>query len=216
MSIVLYSYFRSSAAYRVRIALNIKAIDYQIRPIHLVKDGGQQSGPEYLKLNPQGLVPVLAIDEQIISQSSAIIEYLEETYPNPALLPESSIDRAYVRSLAQIIACDIHPLNNLRVLRYLQNNFAVNDDAKQAWYHHWIKKGFTSYEQRLRENENKGLFCFGYTPGIADAFLIPQVYNAIRFNVDMQPYPLIKGIYDNCMPQTAFANAAPENQPDAE
>lgn len=216
MSIVLYSYFRSSAAFRVRIALNIKAIDYQIRPIHLVNEGGQQNQSEYMKLNPQGLVPVLQVDEQIISQSSAIIEYLEETYPNPALLPESASDRAYVRSLAQIIACDIHPLNNLRVLKYLQNNFAVNDDAKQAWYHHWIKKGFTSFEQRLRENENNGLFCFGYTPGIADAFLIPQVYNAIRFNVDMQPYPLIKGINDNCMPQTEFANAAPENQPDAE
>ncbi len=215
MSIVLYSYFRSSAAFRVRIALNIKAIDYQIQPIHLAKDGGQQHQPEYLKLNPQGLVPAIQINDQSISQSSAIIEYLEETYPSPAMLPDSAIDRAYVRSLAQMIACDIHPLNNLRVLEYLQKKLDVND-AKQIWYHHWIQKGFTAFEQRLREKDNNGLFSFGYTPGIADVFLIPQVYNALRFNCDMQPYPLIKGIYDNCMQQTAFANAAPENQPDAE
>ena len=215
MPIVLYSYFRSSAAFRVRIALNIKAINYQIRPIHLAKDGGQQYQPEYLKLNPQGLVPALQINDQIISQSSAIIEYLEETHPSPTLLPESAVDRAHVRSLAQMIACDIHPLNNLRVLEYLQKKLDVND-PKQTWYHHWIQKGFTAFEQRLREKDNKGLFCFGYTPGIADVFLIPQVYNALRFNCDIKPFPLIKGIYDNCMQQTAFANAAPENQPDAE
>lgn len=215
MAIVLYSYFRSSAAFRVRIALNIKAIDYQIRPIHLVKNGGQQHQPGYLELNPQGLVPVLQVNDQIINQSSAIIEYLEETYPSPAMLPDSAIDRAQVRSLAQMIACDIHPLNNLRVLEYLQKNWDVND-AKQTWYRHWIQQGFAAFEQRLEENDNNGLFCFDYTPGIADAFLIPQVYNALRFDCDMQPYPLIKGVYDNCMQQTAFANAAPENQPDAE
>ena len=215
MAIILYSYFRSSAAFRVRIALNIKAIDYQIRPIHLLKNGGQQHQPGYLKLNPQGLVPVLQVNDQVISQSSAIFEYLEESYPTPSMLPDSAIDRAYVRSLAQTIACDIHPLNNLRVLDYLQTSWGVEDDL-YIWYHHWIKLGFAAFEQRLEQNENTGLFCFGYIPGIADAFLIPQVYNALRFNCDMQPYPLIKGIYDNCMQQTAFANAAPENQPGAE
>ena len=216
MSIILYSYFRSSAAFRVRIALNIKAIDYQIRPIHLVKNGGQQHQPGYLELNPQGLVPVLQVNEQVISQSSAIVEYLEETYPSPAMLPDLAIDRAYVRSLAQIIACDIHPLNNLRVLEYQKKEWDIKEDDKQIWYRHWIQQGFAAFEQRLEENNNNGLFCFGLTPGIADAFLIPQVYNALRFNCDMQPYPLIQGIYDNCMQQTAFANAAPENQPDAE
>jgi len=215
VSIVLYSYFRSSAAYRVRIALNIKAISYQIQPVHLLKNGGQQYKSEYLQINPQGLIPLLAIDEQFISQSSAIIEYLDETRPNPALMPETAIDRAYVRSLAQMIACDIHPLNNLRVLAYLQKHYAVNDTRK-TWYQHWIQKGFRAFEQRLKENENRGLFCFGNTPGLADLFLIPQVYNALRFKIDMQPYPLIMGIYENCMPQTAFADAAPENQADAE
>lgn len=216
MAIILYSYFRSSAAFRVRIALNIKAIDYQIRPIHLVKNGGQQHLSGYLELNPQGLVPVLQVNEQVISQSSAIVEYLEETYSRPSMLPDSAIDRAYVRSLAQIIACDIHPLNNLRVLEYQQKEWGIKEDDKQIWYRHWIQQGFTAFEQRLEENNNNGLFCFDLTPGIADAFLIPQVYNALRFNCDMQPYPLIQGIYDNCMQQTAFANAAPENQPDAE
>lgn len=215
MSIILYSYYRSSAAFRVRIMLNIKAIDYQIHPIHLSKDGGQQHHSQYLNLNRQGLVPVLAVDDCVISQSSAIFEYLEETYPRPHMLPDSAIDRAYVRSLAQIIACDIHPLNNLRVLQYLQTNWDIKDD-QQIWYQHWIQQGFTAFEQRLEEHENNGLFCFGYTPGLADAFLIPQVYNALRFDCDMQPYPLIKGIYDNCMLQSAFTNAAPENQPDAE
>ena len=215
MSIILYSYFKSSAAFRVRIALNIKAIKYKTKPIHLLKKGGEQHHPEYLELNPQGLVPTLQTEEQMISQSTAIIEYLEETYPSPALLPDDAFDRAYVRSLAQIIACDIHPLNNLRVLQYLQKHWH-NEDDKHSWYQHWIEKGFSAFEKRLIENDNKGLFCFGYTPGIADAFLIPQVYNALRFNSDLKPYPLIKGIYDNCMQQTAFAKAAPENQPDAE
>lgn len=215
MAIILYSYFRSSAAFRVRITLNIKAIDYQIQPIHLLKNGGQQRQSEYLELNPQGLIPVLAIDDLIITQSSAIIEYLEETYPNPAMLPDLAFDRAYVRSLTQIIACEIHPLNNLKVLQYLQKNWDIEDD-KQIWYRHWIQQGFTAFEQRLLKNNNNGLFCFGNIPGIADVFLIPQVYNALRYKCDMQSYPLIKGIYDNCMQQSAFTNAAPENQPDAE
>lgn len=216
MAIVLYSYFRSSAAFRVRIALNIKAVEYKIAPVHLLKNGGQQHQRAYLELNPQELVPVLAVDDVIISQSAAIIEYLEETCPSPALLPDAAIDRAYVRSLAQMIACDIHPLNNLRVLQYLKKDVAADDDVRQAWYRHWLRKGFAAFEQRLHENDNTGLFCVGDAPGLADVFLIPQVYNALRFDCDMHPYRLIKGIYENCMQQTAFADAAPENQPDAE
>ena len=216
MAIVLYSYFRSSASYRVRIALNLKGIDYQICAVHLVKDGGQQNQSDYLALNPQGLVPVLAVDDiTVLSQSSAIIEYLEEKYPNPPLLPSAVIDRAYVRSLVQVIACDIHPLNNLRVLKYLKKNLDF-DDADKSWYFHWLREGFIALEQRLNAHVNKDLFCFGDTACIADAFLIPQVYNALRFGFDLQAFPLINNIYRHCMQQSAFINAAPEKQPDAE
>ncbi len=215
MAITLYSYFRSSAAFRVRIALNLKGIDYQIHSVHLLKDGGQQSHAKYLKLNPQGLVPVLVIDDMVISQSAAMIEYLEETYPEPSLLPKSVAERAYVRSLAQTVACDIHPLNNLRVLQYLKTRFNIAD-AKASWYPHWIEKGFDAFEHRLCEHGSNGRFCFGDTAGMADIFLIPQLYNALRFDCGLESYPLIKSIYAHCMQQTAFAKAAPENQPDAE
>ena len=215
MAIVLYSYFRSSASYRVRIALNLKGIDYQVRAVHLVKKGGQQYQPDYLALNPQGLVPVLAVDDIVLCQSSAIIEYLEEKYPNPPLLPSAVIDRAYVRSLVQVIACDIHPLNNLRVLKYLKKNLDF-DDADKSWYFHWLREGFTALEQRLNAYANKDLFCFGDKAGIADAFLIPQVYNALRFGFNLQAFPLINNIYIHCMQQSAFINAAPKQQPDAE
>jgi maleylacetoacetate isomerase len=200
----------------VRIALNLKGIDYQIRPVHLVKDGGQQYQPDYLALNPQGLVPVLALDDNtVLSQSSAIIEYLEEKHPHPPLLPSAVLDRAYVRSLVQVIACEIHPLNNLRVLKYLKKNLDY-DDANKSWYFHWLREGFTALEQRLNAHANKDQFCFGDTAGIADAFLIPQVYNAMRFDFDFQGFPLISNIYRYCMQQSAFINAAPEKQPDAE
>jgi len=149
VSLILYSYFRSSAAYRVRIALNLKNIDYQIRPVHLLKNGGEQFNADYLALNPQGRVPVLVEQDQVLTQSSAIIEYLEEIYPVPPLLPTDPIARAYVRSLAQMIACDIHPLNNLRVLNYLKNTF--NHDQKQVWYIHWILEGFAALEMRLQK-----------------------------------------------------------------
>lgn len=214
MSLILYSYFRSSAAYRVRIALNLKNIDYQIRPVHLLKNGGEQFNADYLALNPQGRVPVLVEQDQVLTQSSAIIEYLEEIYPVPPLLPTDPIARAYVRSLAQMIACDIHPLNNLRVLNYLKNTF--NHDQKQVWYIHWILEGFAALEMRLQKSDYPGLFCFGDVPSMADAFLIPQVYNALRFDCEMESFPLISAIYHNCMQETAFQNAAPENQPDAE
>ncbi len=214
MSVILYSYFRSSAAYRVRIALNLKTIDYEIRPVHLLKNGGEQFKADYLALNPQGRVPVLVVQNTALSQSSAIIEYLEETYPSPPLLPANPIERAYVRSLSQIIACDIHPLNNLRVLNHLKGT--LKNDFGQAWRIHWIKEGFAALEQLLQKNDYCGRCCYGDTPGMADAFLIPQVYNAQRFGCEMNSFPLIRGIYENCMQEAAFSTAAAENQPDAE
>jgi len=213
MAVVLYSYFRSSAAYRVRIALNLKDIEYEIRPVHLVKNGGEQYQADYLALNPQGRVPVLVLHDTVLTQSSAIIEYLEDAFPFPPLLPADAMERAYVRSLAQIIACDIHPLNNLRVLNYLKD--FLNEQSQQAWYTHWIQEGLTALEQLLQKNDVRGRFCFGDTPGMADAFLIPQVYNALRFDCEMKKFPLINAIYENCLQETAFSSAAPENQPDA-
>ncbi len=214
MSVILYSYFRSSAAYRVRIVLNLKNIDYEIRPVHLLKNGGEQFNVDYLALNPQGRVPVLVVENKVLTQSSAIIEYLEEAYPSPPLLPANAIERTYVRSFSQIIACDIHPLNNLRVLNYLKGT--LKNDFEQAWRIHWIQEGFTALEQLLQKSDYWGRFCFGDTPSMADAFLIPQVYNALRFECEMNSFPLISCIYENCMQQTAFLNATPENQPDAE
>jgi maleylacetoacetate isomerase len=214
MSIILYSYFRSSAAYRVRIALNLKQIDYEIRPIHLLKNDGEQLKADYLALNPQGHVPILVVEDKVLTQSSAIIEYLEEVYPSPPLLPDNAIERAYVRSIAQIVACDIHPLNNLRVLGYLKSKLKI--DFEQAWRSHWIQEGLAALEQLLHTHNCNGRFCFGDKPGLADAFLIPQVYNALRLGCEMTNFPLISGIYQNCMQETAFSKAAPENQPDAE
>jgi maleylacetoacetate isomerase len=214
VSIILYSYFRSSAAYRVRIALNLKNIEYKICPVHLLKHGGEQFTPDFLALNPQGRVPTLVVDNQVLTQSSAIIEYLEEAYLLPPLLPADPMDRAYVRSVAQLIACDIHPLNNLRVLNYLKEKHRLED--KTDWYRHWIREGFAALEKLLRKSGKKGRFCFGDTPGMADAFLIPQVYNGLRFDCEMKDFPLINDIYWNCMQERAFIDAAPENQPDAE
>jgi maleylacetoacetate isomerase len=214
MPLILYSYFRSSAAYRVRIALNLKNIDYEIRPIHLLKNGGEQFKADYLVLNPQGRVPVLVVQNTVLTQSSAIVEYLEEVYPLPALLPSNSLDRAYVRSLAQIIACDIHPLNNLRVMNYLKET--LKSKIQQDWRNHWILDGFNAVELMLQKSNTRGRFCFGDTPGMADVFLIPQVYNALRFECELKTFPLISSIYQNCMQETAFFKAAPENQPDAE
>ncbi|WP_336885089.1 maleylacetoacetate isomerase [Candidatus Methylomicrobium oryzae] len=214
MSITLYSYFRSSAAYRVRIALNLKNIHYLIRPIHLLKHGGEQFDPDYLALNPQGRVPVLVVKDRVLTQSSAIIEYLEEVYLEPPLLPADPLDRAYVRSLTQLIACDIHPLNNLRVLNYLKENHRLED--KTGWYRHWLREGFDALEKLLLNKGKKGRFCFGDTPGMADAFLVPQVYNGLRFDCGVSDFLLISDIYWNCMQERAFIEAAPENQPDAE
>ena len=210
MAILLYSYYRSSAAYRVRIALNLKNLDYEIRPVNLIKESGEQHKADYLKLNPQGLVPTLIIENSVLTQSSAMIEYLEEIYPRPPLLPDKAEERAHVRGLAQLIACDIHPLNNLRVLNYLKTR--DSDDNQRIWYHHWIHEGFEALELSLKKNDCNGHFCFGDSPGLADVFLIPQVYNAKRFELPLVPYPLIAGIFEHCMGQQAFIDASPENQ----
>lgn len=216
----LYSYFRSSAAYRVRIALNLKQLDYSVLPVHLLRHGGEQLTPEYRKLNPAALVPTL-IDEQAsgprpLTQSLAIIEYLEEIHPAPPLLPQAPADRAFVRSIALAIACDIHPVNNLRVLRYLVRELKVDDDAKNAWYRHWCEQGLAAVEEMLANDPRTGRFCFGDTPSLADCCLIPQIFNARRTGCDLSKMPTIVRIDEACMELEAFAAAAPARQPDAE
>jgi maleylpyruvate isomerase len=212
----LYSYFRSSASYRVRIALNVKNLPYEYVPVHLVRDGGEQLKPEYRAVNVDGIVPTLIDGHEVMPQSLAIIEYLEETHPEPPLLPKAPADRAYVRSLALQVACEIHPLNNLRVLKYLKHTLRVENDAKDAWYRHWVDTGFATLEAHLASDARTGKLCFGDEPTLADACLIPQVFNAQRFNVDTSKYPTIQRIYDHAMQIDAFARAAPSVQPDAE
>jgi len=212
----LYSYFRSSAAYRVRIALNLKGLAYEYAPIHLLRDGGQQLKPDYRKLNPDGIVPTFIDGDNVLTQSLAIIEYLEETHPEPSLLPGTPLDRAFIRSVALQIACEIHPVDNLRVLKYLKHTLKVGDEAKDAWYRHWLESGFESLEKRLANDARVGKLCFGDTPTLADLCLVPQVYNARRFNLDMSRYPTIERIADHAAQIDAFARAAPGQQPDAE
>lgn len=216
----LYSFFRSSASYRVRIVLNLKGLSYETVPVHLLRNGGQQFAPDYLALNPDALVPTL-IDEQgdhaaLLTQSLAIIEYLDEMYPMPTLLPQDPVDRAYLRSIALTIACEIHPLNNLRVLRYLVRNLKVGEDDKNAWYRHWCEQGLASVETMLVRDKRTGTFCYGDAPTLADCVLIPQVANAQRMNCDLSRMPTILRINDACMALEAFAAAAPDRQPDAE
>ncbi len=209
----LYDYWRSSASYRVRIALNLKGIGYEHICVHLVKDGGQQHSVDYKAKNPQGFVPTLELDNgDLLPQSMAIIEYLDETYPDPALLPGEARQRADIRSLAQIISADIHPVNNLRLLQYLAAEFDASAEDKATWYRHWIYKGFDALESRLGDDE----FCVGNTPTLADICLVPQVYNAHRFNCDMSAYPKIARINETCLKLPTFEKAVPENQPDAE
>lgn len=212
--LTLYSYWRSSAAYRVRIALNLKGLSYRQVPVHLLKDGGQQHAPEYLALNPQGLLPLLVDGPTKIAQSLAIIEYLEEVFPLPALLPSDPAQRAQVRALALHIACEIHPLNNLRVLQYLSAELGASDAAKDAWYRHWLELGLTAVEQGLAAFG--GRLSLGERPGYLEACLIPQVYNARRFNCELQAYPRILDINARCETWAAFTQAAPEQQPDAQ
>jgi maleylpyruvate isomerase len=212
----LYSYFRSSAAYRVRIALNLKGIDYETVPVHLLKDGGQQNAEGYRRMNPTGLVPTLLDGDLAIGQSMAIIEYLEETHPEPPLLPADPAGRARVRSIAQSIACDIHPLNNLRVLKYLKNELGVDEDAKNAWYRHWISVGLGSVEAMLAGHPATGRYCHGDQVTLADVLLVPQVFNARRFDCDLSAMPTVTRIADECARLDAFIRAEPARQPDAE
>src|SRR3990167_1296384 len=210
----LYGYWRSTAAYRVRIDLNLKGLTYQQVPVHLLKDGGQQHAAEYRALNPQQLVPLLVDGELRIAQSLAILEYLDEVYPLPALLPEEPAQRAQVRALALHIACDVHPLNNLRVLQYLANQLGVDEEAKDAWLRHWLALGLTAVEQGLAAFE--GRLSLGQQPGYLEACLIPQLYNARRFNCALDAYPRILAMAARCESLEAFKQAAPEVQPDAQ
>lgn len=210
----LYSYFRSSAAFRVRIALNLKGLSYDTQAVHLLKQGGEQHLAEYAAINPSELVPTLLDQQYVLTQSLSILEYLEEAYPKTALLPQNLQQRAQIRAFAQHIACEIHPLNNLRVLQYLEQTLAVSNSEKTAWYQHWIKLGFHSLEQQLQHSNGK--YCFGEQASFADCCLIPQVYNAKRFQIDLTEYPKIQSIYTHCMQLAAFQQAAPEQQADWE
>ncbi len=208
----LYDYFRSTACYRVRIALNLKGIAYEKINVHLVNNGGEQNSPEYHQINPQGLVPCLEIKGQIISQSLAIIDYLEDIVPKPALLPQSPFDKATIRSLSLIIACDMHPLNNLRVLNRLKEQFHANEAQVQEWYYHWLKTEFDAFEARLETIKRSEPFCFGHSVTLADICLIPQVFNATRFNFPMDDYPLINEINAHCLNLDEFQQAAPNQE----
>jgi maleylacetoacetate isomerase len=214
MAMKLYGYFRSSAAFRVRIALNLKQLDYETAAIHLRRN--DQTKPAYLAVNPQGLVPALDDGERISIQSLAIIEFLDEIYPDPPLLPRHPGDRARVRALAEIVACDIHPINNLRVLRYLTHSLGQDEAAIANWYNHWIDAGFQGLEQLLVADARTGRFCHGDSPGLADVTLVPQVVNAGRYRLDLAPYPTITRIFENCVALEAFAAAHPDRQPDHE
>ena len=212
----LYSYWRSSASYRVRIALNLKNLAHEQVPVHLLDDGGQQHSGEFSALNPQELVPVLIDGERVIRQSLAIIEYLDENYAGDMkLLPATARARARVRALAQMIACDIHPLNNLRVMQYLEREFKAPKLERDSWMRHWISDGFAAIEALLADNPATGVYCEGDEPSLADIVLVPQVYNARRAEVDLRPFPLITRIESNCLKVPAFQKAKPENQPDA-
>ncbi|WP_069865831.1 maleylacetoacetate isomerase [Pseudomonas citronellolis] len=215
MNLKLYGYFRSSASYRVRIAMNLKGLTYDQQSIHLSRDGGEQHGEAFRALNPQRLVPVLDTGELKLSQSLAILEYLEERYPQTPLLPGDSAGRSRVRQLMQLIACDIHPLNNLRVLNYLTGPLALTEQQKLGWIRHWIDLGFQALEEELANDGRRGCFCYGDTPTLADCCLIPQLFNARRFDVDMLPYPTLVALEESCRQLPAFREAEPEHQPDA-
>lgn len=212
--LVLHTYFRSSAAYRVRIALALKGLAYESVPVHLLRGGGEQHSAAFAALNPAELVPVLVDGDVTLTQSLPIIEYLDELHPAPPLLPADAAGRARVRALAQLIACEMHPLNNLRVLQYLQGPLGLDTQAKSAWYAHWVALGFKALETMLQDSRT-GAFCHGDRPTLADCCLVPQLYNAERFQVPLDAYPQVRRIGAACRSLPAFAQAAPEAQADA-
>ncbi len=214
--LTLYSYFRSSAAYRVRIALNLKQLPFEQVAVHLLRDGGEQHQADYVARNPQHLVPTLVDGDLTLTQSLAILEYLDELHPEPALLPPDAAARAYVRSLALAIACDIHPLNNLRVLQYLEQDLGCDAEQKHIWYRHWLDMGLAAVEALLAKRPAHSVFCYGEAPGLADCVLVPQLYNARRFQCDVTAYPRMAAIEAACLSLPAFAQAAPEQQADAQ
>lgn len=209
----LYHFFRSSASFRVRIALNLKGLGYQAVPVHLRRN--EHRAPDFLAKNPQGFVPALETDSgEMVVQSLAIVEWLEETHPRPPLMPKDPLDRARVRALALAVACDIHPLNNLQVLRYLDRELGLDEERRNQWYRHWIDVGFTALEGMLAGHPKTGRFCHGEMPTVADVFLVPQVVNAQRLSCDLAPFPSITRIFERCMASDAFANAHPDNTPE--
>lgn len=215
MSLILHSYFRSSTSIRLRAALNLKGLAYDTVAWHLRK--GEQRSAAYLAKNPQGLVPALELwDGTVLTQSLAIIEYLDEAHPEPPLLPRAPVDRARMRAMAYAVACEIHPVNNLRILDYLRSEFGADDAAVATWFRHWVAATFGPLEAMLAADPRTGRFCHSDTPGLADICLYAQVLNNRRFGVDMEPYPTIRRIFDACAALPAFVRAAPENQPDAE
>jgi len=216
MPLRLHTYWRSSAAYRVRIVLALKGLDYESVPRHLLRDGGEQRRGDYLALNPQGLVPALEHDGAVLTQSLAICEYLEERFAEPPLLPADPCDRAAVRAMALAVACDVHPLNNLGVQRYLRTELGQDDEGVSRWVHHWIARGFGALEELVARHSADGRHCHGRSVTFADAFLVPQMYNARRVGVDLEPYPRLVGIARHLESLPAFRAARPEAQPDAE
>lgn len=210
----LYNYFRSSASFRVRIALALKGLAYEYVPVHLAK--GEQRQSAYANMSSDRLVPMLELDDGArLSQSMAIIEYLDEVHPEPALLPRDALGRARVRALAQSVACEIHPLNNLRVLQYLSRTLKVDEEAKNAWYRHWVRTGLEAFERQLAQ-QPAGRFCFGDTPTLADCLLVPQIFNARRFDTPLDGLPLTMAAFDACMALPAFQQAQPSACPDHE
>lgn len=213
----LYSYWRSSTSYRVRVALHYKEVEFEAVPVHLINNGGEQNAPGYKKLNPMASVPTLVKDDFTLGQSMAILEYLEEKYPRPALLPDDIEAKAYVRQIMNIISCDIHPLNNLRILATLTNEFGLNQAQKTLWYQKWIEQGFTALEKLMQDSSfyaENSPYCAGEEITYADVCLVPQIYNARRFEVDMDAYPILTKIEQNCLLHPAFMDASPEQQPD--
>ncbi len=211
----LYSYWRSSAAYRVRIGLNLKGLAYETVPVHLVRDGGEQHSDAFRETNPQRLVPVLEHGHRMMRQSVAILEYLDEVWPSPPLLPATARERERVRALAHLIASDVHPLNNLRVLQYFERDWNVPQGEREVWVRHWIDEGFGAFEALLLDHPSTGDFCDGDTPTLADCCLVPQIYNARRFGMTLEQYPNITRVEAACLAHPAFDAARPEMQPDA-